>query len=227
VREINAMTHIENELIDEAMGRVLDRIAARGWTENTDVFFTSDHGELQGDYGLMFKGPYHTDALMRIPLVWRPAPSANVAPNVVKDPVGLLDLPATFCDIAGLDVPDWMQGQVLPSSDGEGRDYVLTEWDSQFRNCGMHFRTIYTDGWICTAYEPTSVEGLFGRPDRQPDIVYEGTEGELYNVEDDPYQWTNRWADPSLQSLKSDLVARLYDTLPPWREPKLYPEAPT
>ncbi|MEX2393593.1 MAG: sulfatase-like hydrolase/transferase, partial [Actinomycetota bacterium] len=83
VREINAMVHIENELIDEASGRVLDRVAERGWLDNTDVFFTSDHGELQGDFGLMYKGPYHTDALMRIPLVWRPAPSAGVAPASV------------------------------------------------------------------------------------------------------------------------------------------------
>ena len=49
-----------------------------GWDDDTDVFFTTDHGELQGDYGLLFKGPFHTDALMRLPLVWRPAPSAGV-----------------------------------------------------------------------------------------------------------------------------------------------------
>ncbi len=38
------------------------------------MVFTTDHGELQGDFGLLFKGPYHVDALMRLPLVWRPAP---------------------------------------------------------------------------------------------------------------------------------------------------------
>ena len=65
IREINAMTHIMNELIDEACGRVLRRVEARGWDAQTDVFFTTDHGELQGDFGLLFKGPYHVDALMR------------------------------------------------------------------------------------------------------------------------------------------------------------------
>ncbi len=221
VREINAMTHIENELIDEACGRVLERVGVRGWLENTDVFFTSDHGELQGDYGLMFKGPYHTNALMRIPLVWRP--SGEVTHQDVQTPVGLMDLAPTFCEIAGLDVPEWMQGRPLT----QPRDYVITEWDSQMRRCGMHMRTIYRDGWICTAYEATSNEGLWGRPDAEPVIVYDGTEGELYNVDDDPYQWTNRWDDPACASIKSDLVASLYDELPPEREPKLYPEAPT
>ena len=56
------------------------RVAQRGWDDDTDVFFTTDHGELQGDFGLLFKGPYHVDGLMRLPLVWRPAPSSTVAP---------------------------------------------------------------------------------------------------------------------------------------------------
>jgi arylsulfatase A-like enzyme len=225
VREINAMCHIENELIDEACGRVLARVAERGWLDDTDVFFTSDHGELQGDFGLMFKGPYHTDALMRIPLIWRPARSAAVSPADVRSPVGLLDLAPTFCEIAGAAVPDWMQGRPLPQRDGAGRDYVLTEWDSQMRRCGMHMRTIYSDGWICTAYEPTSSDGLLGRSD--PDIVYDGSEGELYDVDADPYQWENRWDDPACKAVRTDLVARLYDELPREREPRLYPEAPT
>src|SRR5881227_1562305 len=85
LREVNAVTHVMNELIDEACGRVLDAVERRGWTDDTDVFFTTDHGELQGDYGLLFKGPFHTDALMRVPFVWRPAPSARVAPAVAVD----------------------------------------------------------------------------------------------------------------------------------------------
>lgn len=227
VREVNAMVHIENELIDEACGRVLDRIRERGWEERTDVFFTSDHGELQGDFGLLYKGPYHTDALMRVPLVWRPAPEAGVAHADVTDPVGLLDLAPTFCAIADVPVPDWVQGRALPIEPGTGRDYVITEWDSQFKSCGMHLRTIYRDGWICTAYEPTSAEGLYGRDDWTPEIVYEGTEGELYNTADDPYQWENRWDDSAYRSVRDDLVASLYDELPRERSPKLYPEAPT
>ena len=52
------------------------------------MVFTTDHGELQGDFGLLFKGPYHVDGLMRLPLVWRPAPRAAATPSVVTRPVG-------------------------------------------------------------------------------------------------------------------------------------------
>jgi hypothetical protein len=59
------------------------------------------------------------------------------------------------------------------------------------------------------------------------DIIYEGTEGELYNHEDDPYQWRNLWNDPAHQSLKKELIADLYENLPPQRNPRLLVQAPT
>jgi arylsulfatase A-like enzyme len=232
IREITAMVHIMNEMIDDACGRVLDRVAARGWDDDTDVFFTTDHGELQGDYGLIFKGPFHTDSLMRLPFVWRPAPSVGVDVGVtVNEPVGHLDLAPTFCDIAGVAQPDWMQGAPLPTAPGNDRERVLCEWDSQMPGYGMHLRTIYRDGWLCTAYEPSTVgepngledffaaTGMFGGgigPISK--IEYDGTEGELYNVDEDPHQWENRWDDPACKAIKDDLVADLYDHLPKERK---------
>ena len=107
VREINAMTHIENELIDEACQRVIDHLKAQNLYEQTDIFFTTDHGELQGDYGLMFKGPYHVDALMRLPLIWKLGQEKG-APQVIDEPVGHVDLAPTFCAIAGIEQSRWM-----------------------------------------------------------------------------------------------------------------------
>ena len=152
------MTHIQNELIDEACGRVIKRVEHRGWGNDTDIFFTTDHGELQGDFGLLFKGPYHCDALMRIPMIWRPAPSANVAPADIADAVGQVDLAPTFCEIAGVPTTDWMQGKALPKIAGGGHERMITEWDSQFTNMGMHLRTIHRDGYTCTVYEPSTRE---------------------------------------------------------------------
>ena len=231
IREINAMCHIMNELIDEATGRVLDTVNARGWGDDTDVIFTTDHGELQGDYGLVFKGPFHTDSLMRLPMVWRPAPSAGIAPAIVGEPVGQLDLAPTFCEIAGVPAPDWTQGASLPTAPGSGRERVLCEWDSQFPGYGMHLRSIYRDGWLCTVYEPSTIgepnglekwfaqTGMFGGGiGPVSPVAYDGTEGELYAVDDDPHQFVNRWSDPQCKALREDLVADLYDTLPKERK---------
>ncbi|HEX9260221.1 MAG TPA: sulfatase-like hydrolase/transferase, partial [Acidimicrobiales bacterium] len=142
VREVNARNAVECELIDEALGRVMRAITARGWYDDVDVIFTTDHGELQGDFGLLFKGPYHVDGLMRLPLVWRPAVAAAARPAVVASPVGLVDLAPTFCSIAGIQVPDWMEGKPLPVDDtdaaGRGFERVLTEWDSVLFGVGVH-----------------------------------------------------------------------------------------
>ncbi|HEY2483646.1 MAG TPA: sulfatase-like hydrolase/transferase [Candidatus Binataceae bacterium] len=235
VREINALTHVENELIDEACGRVLGRIAERGWDGSTDIFFTTDHGELQGDFGLMFKGPYHVDALMRVPLIWRPAPVARVAPAEIAEPVGHLDIAPTFCQIAGVATPEWAQGRSLPTAGGSGRQGAITEWDSQFAEIGMHLRSIYRDGWVCTVYEKSTRDFGFNltlvyqalqqnRP--VPDIRYQGTEGELYNLAEDPLQWRNLWDDAGYRKVKSDLIADLYDNLPKARDPRLTVDAP-
>jgi arylsulfatase A-like enzyme len=225
VREVNAKTHVMNELIDEACGRVIDHLAALGRLDDTDIFFTTDHGELQGDFGLLFKGPFHVDALMRLPFVWRPAPSAGVDPATVTDPVGQVDLAPTFCEIAGIEPPEWMQGRPLPATDGTGRENVICEWDSQFSSYGMHLRSVYRDGWMCTVYEPKTggeqsqmekltAQFILGMEQLPEGIPYDGTEGELYDLTDDPHQFHNRWDDPACASLKADLIADLYDSLP-------------
>jgi arylsulfatase A-like enzyme len=216
VREVNARNAVECELIDEALGRVLGAIARRGWADDVDVVFTTDHGELQGDFGLLFKGPYHVDALMRLPLVWRPAPSAGVTPAVVHRPVGLVDLAPTFTTIAGATPPEWMQGSPLPvddtDADRRGFGAVRTEWDSELFGVGVHLRTITQDRWACTEYGPG--------------FVHDGTEGELYDLVDDPLQRRNLWDDPARAALRSDLLAELHDREPPAHEPRLALEAP-
>jgi arylsulfatase A-like enzyme len=216
VREVNAVNAVEVELIDEAIGRVLAAVAAKGWAEDLDVVFTTDHGELQGDFGLLFKGPYHVDGLMRLPLIWRPAPSSGVTPATVTRPVGLVDLAPTFCEIAGLPAAPWMQGAALPVDDdaaaARGFERVLTEWDSELLGIGVHLRTITRDGWVCTTYRPGT--------------VHDGTEGELYDLTDDPLQQVNRWDDPAARPMRDALVADLVDHLPPVHDPRLPVEAP-
>jgi len=213
---VNAMNAIEVELIDEAIGRVLKAIEARGWTDDVDIIFTTDHGELQGDFGLLFKGPYHTDALMRLPLIWKPAVSAAASQEVVTQPVSMVDIAPTFASIAGLDVPPWMQGKPLPMSDTDASDRsferALTSWDCELFGVGMYLRTIYRDGYTCTSYLPGT--------------VHDGTEGELYVHSEDPLQRRNRWDDPEMRSIRDDLVGDLRDNQPPVHDPELHVAAP-
>lgn len=222
VREVNAAIHVENELIDEAVGRLLASLAELGVDDDTDVFYTSDHGELQGDHGLMCKGPYHVTSLLHVPMLWRPAPSAGIAAADIPEPVGHVDLAPTFCEVAGIPVPAHMEGASLPTLPGSRRRAVITTFDSQFAPMGMHLRTIFAEDTLCTVYEPsTRDEGgrfplywsVWGRGTVVP--RYDGSEGELYDLRDDPLQRHSRFHDPALRARRDRLIEELRALLPP------------
>jgi arylsulfatase A-like enzyme len=157
---------------------------------------------------LLFKGPYHVDALMRVPLIWRPAPSAGIAPAEIEEPVGHIDLAATFCEIAGAPLPSRNQGHALPTRPGGDREQVLTEWDCTHRGTTTRMRSIFRDGVLCTAYEKSN--------------FYAGSEGELYDLRVDPYQFENLWDVPEKRRLRDELSAQIYASLPPM--PATWPE---
>ncbi len=115
------------------------------------------------------------------------------------------------------------------------RQPLLPRRAGQFKQPGMHLRTIYRDGFVCTVYEPSTTEHgwdlarlyrAMGVDLPLPDIRYDGSEGELYDLRDDPLQWRNLWDDPGYAKRKSDLVADLFDHLPMPRVPRLPVEAP-
>ena len=77
----------------------------------------------------------------------------------------------------------------------------------------MHLKTIYEkSGWLCTAYGKSH--------------LYEGTEGELYNMGEDPDQLTNLWSDPGYAGKRAELLTLLAESLPPARSPRLARKAP-
>jgi hypothetical protein len=96
-----------------------------------------------------------------------------------------------------------MEGSALPhcAADAAKREAVFTEWDSEFNGVSVSMRTLYRDGWIVTAYNRSS--------------IYDGSEGELYDLKNDPLQWRNLWDEPSAAAMKRDLLDDLRA-----REPK-------
>ncbi len=157
----------------------------------------------------MFKGPFHVDGLMRLPLIWRPAPSAGIAGSIVNDdPVGQVDLAPTFNGIAGLPTPTWIEGRPLPLGTTPERDAVFCQWDADKAGLEIKLRSIYDrSGFVCTSYKKTN--------------YYEGTEGELYNLPADPLQWTNLWDNPEYAIVKQELVEKIARMEPAEREPAL------
>lgn len=207
IREINTMVHIMNEVVDDAVGRILDHLDLLGFLDDTHIVFTSDHGSMQGDVGLMFKGPFHVDSLMHIPLIWRPAREVGIIPAQIDELVSTVDIAPTFCEMAGLPAADWMQGRHLPKSNDGSRDHVIVEWDQWSEDAHIIINTIITNDHICSEYLKSS--------------YYDRGTGELYSYRDDQNQWCNLWDDLQHEQTKDELLRILNDSLPPRRKPPL------
>ncbi|HUV08922.1 MAG TPA: sulfatase-like hydrolase/transferase, partial [Spirochaetia bacterium] len=57
--------------IDRQVGRILDSLEASGLSDDTVVFFTSDHGDMLGALGLYDNGPFMYEEIYRVPLMVR------------------------------------------------------------------------------------------------------------------------------------------------------------
>ena len=94
-------------VIDDAVGRIIGALEARDMLDDTWIMYTSDHGEMGGNHGLMSKCILYEQSV-RVPLIVRPP--GGTAARVVGDLVEHLDVPATIRTIAS--------APALPRSDG-------------------------------------------------------------------------------------------------------------
>ncbi|MCC6177564.1 MAG: sulfatase-like hydrolase/transferase [Chloroflexi bacterium] len=197
IREIVAHTYGMLSLIDDNLGRIFRRMDELGLFENTLVLLTTDHGELLGDHWLIGKGPFHYDALINVPLLWR-FPDGRAAGRVADGLMSNVDVAPTLLDYAGLPpLPDMHGRSMLPllrdGDEAAARDRVLVEFDWRFVP-GLRAKTIRTQHHKLTVYA--------GEP-----------YGELFDLDDDPDEFVNRWDDPAYAAIKQDLTRYLLDML--------------
>ncbi len=101
-------------LIDDQIGEILTIIEQRGELENTIIAFTSDHGEMNGDWDLIYKRNF-LDGSARVPLLFRSPQTLTDGNKVVDTPVENIDLGPTVVELAGGELPYQQFGQSLVS----------------------------------------------------------------------------------------------------------------
>ena len=166
-REAIAATYDTIEMIDDAVGTILAAIDRLGQTGSTIVVFTSDHGDMMGDHGLMMKGWIPYAGVQQVPCVIAkpaaaPARSAALASS--------LDFAPTLLELAGLPGHIGMQGRslapVLTDPSTSVRDALLIEDDAPpllarlLRNPGKTRTAVLADGTKYTRLD-TREEMLF------------------------------------------------------------------
>ena len=115
---LNAIQHMDREV-----GQVLDRLEGEGIADSTVVIFMSDHGisHLRGKQFLYDEG-------IHVPLVVR-FPDGQRAGDVREDLVEHIDVAAASLAMAGIPIPDYVQGLDVFADDYVPRRYVFAARD--------------------------------------------------------------------------------------------------
>ena len=191
--------------MDAAIGRVLDAIDAAGLTQSTLVIFMSDNGMNCGHHGIWGKGngtrPQNMyDTSVKVPcIVSQPG---RIAPARVSDAL-----------LSGYDVFPTLV------------DYLQLPCEANRRKPGRSFRGAL-DGSALAGSNPIVVFDEYGpvrmvRTSRWKYIHrYPDGPHELFDVVNDPGERMNLVDDPSANSVKEELRARLEDWFRIYVEPR-------
>jgi arylsulfatase A-like enzyme len=125
VRQDWARYHDLITAMDYQAGDVLKQLEEDGLVENTIVFFFSDHGAgMPGCKKWVWESGLHVPFIIRFPdryAKWSPAAAGNKTDRLVS----FVDFPPTVLSLAGVSIPDYMQGRAfLGDAAGEPRQYV-------------------------------------------------------------------------------------------------------
>ena len=175
--------------MDEQVGRVLKALDELGLRENTIVIFSSDHGYLLGHHH-KFQKQHLFEESTRVPFIlsvpWMTKSHGNASNKITE----LVDLYPTLAELAGLTPPANLQGQsLLPLL----KNPTTKEWskDLAFSISRSGGESIRTSKWRFTHW------GF-------------GAKGEeLYDLKNDPNEFTNLARDPNYSGRLNQLKARL------------------
>ena len=180
--------------VDESVGQITDYLKEAGLDDNTIVIYSSDQGFYLGDHGWYDKRWMYEESL-KMPLIvkW---PGVAEPGSVSKRLVQNLDYAETFLDIAGVDIPDDMQGEslvpILKGSKFQWRDSIYYHY--------YEFPSVHM------------VAKQYGIRTQRYKLIrfYQFDEWEFYDLKEDPEELTNAYNEerykPVIEKLKKELV---------------------
>jgi len=200
--------------LDQGVGAVLEALDAGGLADNTLIIFTTDHG-------LSFPGAKATlyDRGLGVMLILR-GPGGFTGGRVNDALVSHLDVYPTVCELAGIELPDFLQGRsLLPLVRGETdriRDLLFAEmtWHAAYEPQ----RAVRSDRYkyirrfggrrapvLVNCDDSPSKDLLLAYGWAEREVPFE----QLYDLVFDPNEAMNVAKDPRYADVLADLSARL------------------
>lgn len=187
-------------LIDDQIGQLIGALEADDALDNTLVIVASDHGEMLGSHGLWHKMMPYEEAL-RVPLVMRLPGTINggLRSDAV---VSLIDIAPTILSVCGADVPDEYVGRDLSPAFASGDEFQADAYRfAEHRPLGEWHQTVEFRLVVDARYKY---------------VWNQGDRDELYDLQTDPYELTNRIDQaeyaPTQTRLRQRLATWMADT---------------
>ena len=230
-RRLRAQYFANVTLVDRQVGKMLDALRETGQLDNTIIVFTSEHGEMAGDHGMLEKRSMYEEA-SRVPLLIHvpgSEPDGAGESNRISGSVSLVDLVPTLIDLSeGQRATDshTSAGGVLgdgfaPTGSGASNGWVLqgkslapvlngeadlSENDVFVQWNGMGDRNLGTP-------EINRMASMHWRtvitPDRWKLNLCPADRCELYDLNTDPHEMSNLYDDPKHIDRIRDMAARI------------------
>lgn len=193
-------------LVDRMVAKITDALDKAGVADNTIVVFTSEHGEMAGDHGMLEKRSFYEEA-SRVPLTMR-VPWLSREQTLLEGSASHIDLVPTLLDLMGQTPPSHLQGKSLaPALTGE-RDLsdneVIIQWNGNSERLPDRFL-----GSAAINRMNALPRRCIITPDRWKLALCAGDAGELFDLNADPYEMNNLFDDPAQRDRVIDMAARI------------------
>jgi len=167
----------EVSFVDAVVGEMIKRLESEGLKENTIIIIVSDHGEEFGEHGGIGHSVTLYEEVLHIPMLWM-WPGHVVAGHRTNAQVGLIDVAPTLLSLLGMDIPSSMQGQDISAM------LFGNPYESEPRQIFSHKSDIPGRARQAVRVGPWKLIERIGKA---------SSTFELFNIEDEPAEITNRW----------------------------------
>jgi len=196
---IKAAYYAMCDLIDVQVGRILGALRESGQYDDTVIVYMSDHGELLGDHGMYYKGPFFYDPCLHVPYIF--SYKKKFRQNFrIDSTTELIGFAPTILETAGIEIPSSMQGRSM---------YGIL--------CGKEKpkdSDVYCEYYNSLPWNDPHIHATMLADSHHKLVVYHTlNDGELYNIKEDPDETVNLWNSAEMTQIKLDMLVRLTDKM--------------
>lgn len=217
---------------DDELGKLISMLKEEGVLDNTIIFYFGDNGgSLPGTKGYTDDIGIHVPLVVYVPEKWRDRLGIKKG-SVADEPVSFMDFAPTVLKLAGVDVPEQMDGQ--PFIGEKKKDDFIVGYGDRFDELYAFNRTLRKGKYrYARNYQPYHSQSLFALyrykqlsfrecKDMFTDGKLNGQQSsffmpfgpeELYDLEKDPYEMNNLAKDERYKKVLLNLRNELNEYL--------------